>query len=119
MLKALVFLIVAGVAGLLAWSFFQPECQGGSVVSTQAACMALPGFSPRDCEQAFERARMQASVYPNRQDCEQAFPVCDERRSAPIGFSPRPAAYCVWKGAGGEGLGQPVFKRAGHALDQR
>jgi hypothetical protein len=119
MLRALVFLIIAGVGGLLAWSAFQPECQGGSVVSTRQACLALAGFEARDCDQAFERARMQASVYPNRQDCEQAFPVCEERRVAPIGYSPRPVAYCVWKGAGGEGLGQPIFKRAGHDVERR
>jgi hypothetical protein len=112
--RALVFILIAGVAGVMGWFAVQPECAGKAVAS-QESCEVLPGLSTQECAAAFNRARRDATVYPNRDACERdGHAICDLHVTV-IGFTPRPEQYCVAREESGT-TAAPIYRKRGQAV---
>jgi uncharacterized protein YgiB involved in biofilm formation len=104
MIRAVVLLVIAGVAGVMAYAALRGECPGGAVVTDEAHCARSGGFSAALCRQVFARAnevaRGAGTVYIDRDECFRVFGNCLDHASIVGGYTPRPAGFCV-KAAGG------------------
>ncbi|HRK23856.1 MAG TPA: hypothetical protein PLQ11_02780 [Beijerinckiaceae bacterium] len=114
-MKAIVFVVIGGVAALLGWLFFQPECFQGVVVASEHACVQVPGFDRQFCERAFARPEeaifRAGSFYQTRDDCLRRHTDCIEFPGV-HGYTPKPTGYCVLRGADGSLAGmKPVYGR--------
>jgi hypothetical protein len=111
--RAIVVLIIAGIAGLMGWFALQPECR--TAVTTQEACVALPGFSASSCDTAFIEARRKATLYTTLIACQNdGHETCDLHTSL-TGFTPRPERFCVAQ-ADGSTIVTPIYRKRGQAL---
>ncbi len=120
-MKVVVALVIAGVAGLMAFVFWRGECAGGSVVTSQAQCLRTSGFSAATCEAIFEAAervtRAAATVYPMRDRCLQDYERCVPS-SQTQGFTPVPAGFCVTASASAVTRREPVYRRINTATQE-
>ena len=103
-MRLIVFAFIAGVLAFMGWIWLQPVCKGGTVVATEAACLAARGFDVAFCRRAFARtaevARNSGTAYPTLWECNQHWPGCIERGATGEAV-PAPSAWCIVRGAGG------------------
>ncbi len=97
-MRVLIFAFIAGVAGFMAWLWFQPVCKGGVVVVNEAACARTAGYDAAFCRLAFAQSKKIAQdsgpYYPTLWECNQAWPKCMER--GPTGEATAvPTSWCV------------------------
>ena len=116
MIRALIILFIAGVAGLMAYLTFTGECPGGAVVRTEAQCRAESGLSPDICRVVFERAQSVArnagSVYTEPGVCRILFGECLDHATIMGGYVPRPHGFCVTTSGGTLASMVPVYRQA-------
>lgn len=115
-MRAAVLLIIAGIAGLMAYLAYVGECTGGSVVRSEEQCTGSSGLSRDLCRQIFARAnevaRGSGTVYIDRDECFRVFGNCLNHATVVGGYTPQPAGFCV-KANGGALLSMvPVYKGA-------
>lgn len=115
MLKFIVALVIAAVAGLIGYLFMFQTC-GGVVLRSAEDCRAqrIEGaFCDAFASRLRELARQSASSYPNEADCRDRYAVCMAREN-PRGWSPVPSAACVAHDSDGRvARVEPVYERAG------
>jgi hypothetical protein len=104
-MRVLVFAFIAGVAGFMAWLWFQPVCKGGTVLADEMACARTVGYTADFCRRAFSNSKQIAQVsgarYPTLWECNQAWPKCMER--GPTGEAvPVPTSWCIVRSADGK-----------------
>lgn len=96
-----ILLLIAGGAGVMAYLWSRPVCDGGHVVADEAACRAR--FDAAFCARAFAPApaiaRTGGPSYQTEVECSQSWPVCIERD--PQGYGPRPSGWCVVRAGDG------------------
>ncbi|KAA5601662.1 DUF1190 domain-containing protein [Blastochloris sulfoviridis] len=96
-IRFLVLALIAFTGVVIAVAMWRGECVGGTVVASEAACVAA-GLAPDVCRMAFLRAddvaRGAGPLYNERTPCEDRYPVCIEARPA-TGWVPRPAGFCI------------------------
>jgi hypothetical protein len=112
-MRIIVFAIIAGVAALMAWLWFQPECPAGAVVADEQECVNVPGFDRQFCARAFarpEEAIFRAGNYfATRDECQLRHLTCVEYPGL-NGFTPKPSGFCLLRGADGSLAGmKPVY----------
>lgn len=103
-MRVIVIGFIAAVCGVMAYFWFQPVCEGGSVVADEAACVRTAGFDAAFCRQAFSRtteiAKVSGASYPSLWECNQSWPKCMQR--GPVGDAvPVPSSWCIVRSAGG------------------
>ncbi len=114
MMRALIMLFIAGVAGLIGYLAFTGECPGGTVVRSEEQCRET--LSQGLCRTIFSRAnavaRNAGSVYMNPTECSIAFGNCLNHATIVGGYVPAPAGFCVK--TSGESLSsmEPIYRRA-------
>ncbi len=59
-MRVIIIGFIAAVCGVMAWFWFQPVCEGGTVVADEAACVRSAGF---------RRCLLPAGVQPHNRDC--------------------------------------------------
>ncbi|MGL4242338.1 MAG: DUF1190 domain-containing protein [Beijerinckiaceae bacterium] len=115
MIKAVVVLVIAGVAGLMAWQAFVGECPGGKVVASESECYGPAGFDITFCRLVFGRAeqvaRASGSVYMDQNTCAREWGACLPHAST-NGFVPRPAGFCVAGGGDTISRMKPIYRPA-------
>ena len=103
-MRPLFLFAIAAVSVFFAWSWYQPVCEGGRVVASEDECRAVAIFDRDFCQKAWSRTAAIASVsgpsYKTRTECDDDWPVCIDRE--PAGFVPKPAGWCLVRGASGE-----------------
>jgi hypothetical protein len=114
MMRALILLFIAGVAGLIGYLAFVGECTGGTVVRSEAQCRESlnQGLCRTIFARANEVARNAGTVYMNLTECAIAFGGCLDHATIVGGYVPAPAGFCVR--ISGDTLAgmQPVYRRA-------
>jgi uncharacterized protein YgiB involved in biofilm formation len=116
MIRAAVVLVIAGVAGLMAYLAFVGECPGGAVVRTEEQCAASGGLPRELCRTVFSRAaevaRSAGTVYTDRDQCYREFGACLAHATLVGGYVPQPAGFCVK--ANGSALASmvPIYRGA-------
>jgi uncharacterized protein YgiB involved in biofilm formation len=118
MMRGVVILFIAGVAGLMAYLAFVGECTGGKVVRNEEGCRTEQGFSAELCRMVFARAlevaRNASTVYTDPQQCSIAFGPCLEHATIVSGWVPRPHGFCLMvEGNGRLASMTPTYQRAG------
>jgi uncharacterized protein YgiB involved in biofilm formation len=118
MIRAIVVLVIAGIAGLMGYLAFVGECPGGTVARSEEQCRQSGGFSGDLCREIFARAnevaRSAGTVYIDRDECFRVFGNCLNHASIVGGYVPQPAGFCV-KAAGGALQSMVPVYRAGTA----
>jgi uncharacterized protein YgiB involved in biofilm formation len=116
MRKAIVILIIAGIAGFMAYLAFVGECPGGAVVRSEEQCAGSGGLGTDLCRQVFARAnevaRSAGTVYIDRDECFRAFGNCLNHATIVGGYVPQPAGFCVKAGGGALQSMVPVYRPA-------
>jgi uncharacterized protein YgiB involved in biofilm formation len=96
-MRAVVILIIAGIAGLMAYLFVVGECQGGVVVRSEEQCRS--SLNATLCQTIFARAndvaRNASSVYMDPVECSRQFGPCLEHATRTGGWTPRPFGFCI------------------------
>jgi uncharacterized protein YgiB involved in biofilm formation len=114
MIRAIVILVIAGVAGLMAYMAFIGECTGGSVVQSEEQCQQSGGLSGDVCREVFARAndvaRNAGTVYTDRDECFRIFGNCLNHATVVSGYVPQPAGFCVKAGGGSLQSMVPVYR---------
>jgi uncharacterized protein YgiB involved in biofilm formation len=115
--RAIVLLIIGGIAGLMAYLAFTGECPTGKVVTSEESCRAEQGLSAEICRSVFSRAldvaRKSGSVYTDPQQCSIAFGPCLEHATVVGGWVPRPHGFCVVQDGNGRLASMtPTYQRA-------
>lgn len=104
-MKALVFLIIAGIAGLIGYRVLTPQCAGGAVVTSAAVCESTAGFTRAFCQQAFAQEetaiRNAGTLFADQQTCSEKFLICMPFPGGVHGWTPKPSGYCLVRGADG------------------
>jgi uncharacterized protein YgiB involved in biofilm formation len=115
-MRAVVFLIIAGIAGVMAYLMFIGECPGGSVVRSEEQCSASGGFSGDLCRTIFARAndvaRNSGSVYPDPLKCAAQFGACLPHATVVGNFVPTPYGFCVKTNGNALVSMEPVYRTA-------
>jgi uncharacterized protein YgiB involved in biofilm formation len=97
MIKAVVILVIAGIAGLMAYLALVGECPGGKVVFSPDDCIGK--LKPGECNEVFARAdevaRTAGTVFIDPVECSRQFGPCLEHAVRVGGWTPRPAGFCV------------------------
>ena len=101
-------------AVFMAVTWYQPACEGGRVVASEAECRAIPIFDAAFCQKAWALtagiASKSGTSYPTRSECDDDWPVCIEH--VPAGYGPKPAGWCLVRGPGGEAVRiDPQYER--------
>ena len=98
-----VIAFIVAVAAFMGWRLMQPACQGGSVVADEQQCQAVFGaaFCARAMPEALAAARTGGGAFPTQAKCLDQYPVCLERSDV-AAWTPKPKAWCIVRGAGGE-----------------
>jgi uncharacterized protein YgiB involved in biofilm formation len=113
-LKAIVFLVIAGVVGLMAYLGLRGECPSTTAVLSETACLRDGQFPAAVCQTIFERAeavtRAAPTIYPSEQDCLRDFERCI-RSGHTQGFTPVPAGFCVATSGGEITWQEPLYRR--------
>lgn len=112
-MRILVIAFIIGVAAVMSWLIFQPECRGGQVFTNEQHCVSTAGYDRRFCEQAFSRRKdavyQAGNVFATQSDCQMRHPVCIEY-PATHGWTPKPSGYCVVRAGDGALAGMtPVY----------
>lgn len=104
-MKAIVFLIIAGIAGLIGYKVLTPQCAGGAVVVSAAACEATTGFDRAFCQRAFAQEeaaiRNAGNMFADQQTCSVKFLNCIPFPGGVHGWTPKPSGFCLVRGADG------------------
>lgn len=99
-MRFVVFAVIAGIAGFMAWQWLQPVCAGGVIVANEQACRAAAGFDAVFCRDAMTEAaavaRRSGGTYATQSQCLARYPVCIERSDV-AGWAPKPVGYCLRK----------------------
>jgi uncharacterized protein YgiB involved in biofilm formation len=116
MIRAVVFLVIAGVAGLMAYLAYVGECPGGTVVRSPEQCATASGLGPDICHavfaQALDVARRAGAVYTDRNACFREFGNCLDHATVVGGYVPQPAGFCVNVAGGRLASMIPVYRGA-------
>lgn len=116
MIRAGVVLVIAGIAGLMAYLAYTGECPGGVVVRTEAQCRQSASLGDSLCRAVFARAnevaRGAGTVYIDRDECFRVFGNCLNHASITGGYVPEPAGFCVRTGGGAIQSMVPVYRAA-------
>lgn len=113
-MKALVFVLIAGVAGLMFYLALRGDCADGVATYGEASCLS-EGRLPADiCRMAHARAAQvtaeAATVYPSEARCLQDYAIC--RHSAVTqGWTPEPAGFCIRHAGGAITAQTPLYRR--------
>lgn len=115
-MRAVVFLIMAGIAGVMGYLMFVGECAGGTVVRSPEQCSQSSGLSGELCRIIFahanEVARNSGAVYPDPLKCAEQYGPCMPHATVATAFVPVPYAFCV-KNSGNALLSMvPVYRTA-------
>jgi hypothetical protein len=114
MMRALILLFIAGVAGLIGYLTFVGECTGGTVVRSEQQCRE--SLSQGLCRTIFARAndvaRNAGSVYMNPTECAVAFGGCLDHATIVGGYVPAPAGFCVRTSGDTLSSMEPIYRRA-------
>ena len=112
-MRNVIFLFIAGIAGLMGYMWVQPVCDGGSIVKDEAACRGVIGFDVAFCRDVFSRTAKIASevgpAYANEMACREKWPVCDPHGPGAMQWGVRPAAWCVVRAGGSVGRIEPQY----------
>ncbi len=113
-MRILFTFLIAAVAIFMAWAWYQPVCEGGAVVASEAECKAVAIFDADFCARAWSRtaaiAKTTGTSYATQTACSDQWPVCIERE--PAGYGPKPAGWCLVRGSVGEVIRiEPQFER--------
>ena len=113
-MKYVVFALIAGIAGYLAWAFFQGACRDGRIFVSENECIAVHGA--QTCRLAFAESRRKATEdyapFNTLDACQRSFPRCEPHRAVVSGFVPVATGSCVQEVAG-RFSGSPVYDRIG------
>jgi uncharacterized protein YgiB involved in biofilm formation len=114
-IRALILLFIAGVAGLILYLAFTGECPGGTVLRTLESCPEKLG--PIACQQVRSRAKEVAqsagTVYMDPVQCSVDFGPCLNHATIIGGYVPAPAGFCVLRLKGGSVVDiSPLYRRA-------
>ena len=115
MMRVLAIGIILGTAVLLGVLWFRPECEGGRVFASENACAADPAYGRAFCARSFaltvDAIGRASNIFHSQSDCQMQHPVCIEYPGV-HGWTPRPAGFCIVKGAGGDLKSMvPVYRR--------
>jgi hypothetical protein len=112
--KAIVVLLIVGVAGFMAYRAFAGECQGGHVFTSEAQCRQSGAISTVACATVFGQADSVtgrgATVFSSEQLCLGSHDAC-VRSSVAQGFTPVPAGFCVKASGNSVTSQEPVYRR--------
>ena len=113
-MQKLILFAVAAMAVFMAWSWYQPVCEGGRVVASLDECRAVPIFDAEFCRKAWAQtdgiARKVGPSWPTRTECDDNFPICIEHD--PQGWGAKPAGWCLVRGPSGEAVRiDPQYER--------
>jgi uncharacterized protein YgiB involved in biofilm formation len=113
-LKVVVVLLIAGVAGVMAFTAWRGECASGFVFATVDECIAHGYFKPDACRNIIvlgaEAVRHSSTVFTREQDCRDKFDSCIPHETA-SGFTPVPVGYCVSRTRSSMMAPEPVYRR--------
>ncbi|MGL4634519.1 MAG: DUF1190 domain-containing protein [Beijerinckiaceae bacterium] len=115
-MRAVVFLIIAGIAGVMAYLMFVGECTGGTVVRTEEQCQKSSGLSGDLCRTIFSRAndvaRNSGAVYPDPMKCAEQYGPCMPHATVATAFVPVPYGFCVKTNGNALVSMEPVYRTA-------
>jgi hypothetical protein len=114
MIRALILLFIAGVAGLILYLSFIGECPGGTVLRTLESCPEK--FGPVACQQVMSRATEVAqsvgTVYMDPVQCSVEFGPCLNHATIVGGYVAAPAGFCVLRIKGTVVDISPIYRHA-------
>ena len=96
-MRALVFAIIAGIAGFMLYLWSQPACDGGgAIVASEAECAAKLGapFCKQAWAQAERDSARNAPGFATEAECVERHRVCFARADINA-YSPKPTSYCI------------------------
>ena len=97
-MRALPLAIIATIAILMGYLWFQPECRGGGIAASEQECVSIPGFDRQFCARAFARPEdaifRAGNVFATQSDCQLRHPVCIAYPGV-HGWTPQPTGYCL------------------------
>ena len=103
-MKFVTFLIIGGVAVVMGWLWFQPDCAGGAIASNEDECVSIKGFDRAFCARAFARPEeaifAAGNAFATQSDCLKRFVDC-VAMPKPVNWSPKPSGFCVVRGITG------------------
>ncbi len=116
MIRAVVVLVIAGVAGVMGYFAIVGECPGGVVVRSEEQCQQSGGLGRDLCRQVFARAgevaRSAGTVYIDRDECFRVFGNCLNHATIVGGYVPQPAGFCVRADGGTLRAMTPIYRNA-------
>jgi uncharacterized protein YgiB involved in biofilm formation len=114
-MKAVTILIIAGIAGFMAYLAYVGECPGGTVVRSEQQC--LDTLNAAVCTTIFSRAKEVAensnTVYMNPIECSTLFGACLNHATIIGGYTPTPARFCIKNNGTSLTSMEPIYQRAG------
>jgi hypothetical protein len=114
-MRNIIFLLITGIAGFMAWLWLQPVCAGGALVKDEAACRATAGFDAAFCRDVFSRTAgiaEKGATYSSRDACLDEFPNCDSAPGAQRWYA-RPASWCVVRSGAVASRIEPQYEKRG------
>lgn len=114
-MKIVAFIIIAGVAAIIGWFAFTPQCPGGAVATGEVECQQILGFDRAFCQMAFARQedaiRRAGNVFATQQDCNQRHITCIPFPGL-HSWTPKPTGFCLVKSKDGAlARMEPVYGR--------
>jgi uncharacterized protein YgiB involved in biofilm formation len=113
--KAIVILVIAGIAGLMAYVAFIGECPGGVAIRSEQQCAA--SLNETICRTVFSRAKEvaenSATVFMSPVECSTQFGPCLDHAKIIGGYSPTPVGFCVRTSGNAVTGMEPLYQRAG------
>jgi uncharacterized protein YgiB involved in biofilm formation len=110
-MKLIVIVLLAALAGTMAWFALRGDCPGGTIYATEAACRAAGTFPEAFCRKGFMEANRAAgeatNTFSTQAECQQHYARCEQRSRALGQYVPMPTGACLAEGK----PGQPVFER--------
>jgi uncharacterized protein YgiB involved in biofilm formation len=114
-MKAVILLVILGIAGMMGYFAWRGECPGGQVIRDSAECRGA-GFDLARCEAALragrQKARMDYPPFADLETCQRQFPRCEAHGAVASGFVPVPRGICL-VATGGTLAATPVYERFG------
>ncbi|MCZ8187867.1 MAG: DUF1190 domain-containing protein [Beijerinckiaceae bacterium] len=118
-MKIIVFALILGIAGAMAFFAFRGECPDGQVFASEQACLAAGQLPPALCRQGFAEAQRAAredqAPFATQDECLRQFPRCQPHGAVASGFVPVPRGACI----AASGKGRPVYQRIGSGSEPR
>lgn len=113
-MKPLLLLLVAAVAGLMAYVGLRGECRDGVIVTGAAQCRQSAALSTAACEAVMTAAdqlsRSAATVFSTLDQCRERFEACI-RSAVADGFTPVPVGFCVAASGSSITRQDPIYRR--------